>query len=122
MSLSDAIELETELAAILPEALVVLDPRQADAALERLGKVVVVINPPKLTKIDTLADAGISSRWSVTVAAGPAEDIVKAWSYLSPAVNNLLADPDLDFTEAEPSAFRTQGGKDMPAYVLTLET
>lgn len=119
MSLSDAVELAVELEAILPDALVTLDPRAADSALERLGKVVVVVNPPKLTRL-TLDDT--RSDWTVSVAAGPAEDIVKAWSYLSPAVNNLLADPDLGFTEAEPGVFRTMGGKDYPAYTLTLET
>lgn len=119
MSIDQARELVSELQLELPDALVTMDPRDADNALDRPGKVAVIVNPPKLTQLTTTTT---QADWTITVAAGPADDIVRAWTLLSPAVEQLLLVADMCFTTAEPTAFRSAGGKDFPAYSLTLET
>lgn len=118
MSVYDAVQLATELERVAPDALVTLDPRVADNGLDR-GRLVIVVNPPKLLQLTT---DGVQADWEITAATGPAEDMVKAWAALDPVVRELLADGLLGATEAAPVTFKTMGGKDYPAYTLSLTT
>ncbi|QTF71762.1 hypothetical protein [Arthrobacter woluwensis] len=97
---------------------VTLDPRKADAVLDRRGWVAVVINPPIVTALTTTQGA---FAWEIVVTTGPADNPVAAWTTLAAVVEGLLLS-DLGFRDATPGLFPANPGKEYPAYTLTLTT
>lgn len=117
MNIEDAEELRatiSELLAGLTKTAAYLDPIKAGNDLDA-GRAVAIVQPPRIDyQTYTLADV----EWSVVVAAGPSADYLRAWARMDAIVEAIRVPLGID--SAEPSAYRTAGGKEYPAYLVKL--
>lgn len=117
MNMGDAEDLRAEIAGLITgiaKTTAWLDPIKAGNDLDA-GRAVAIIQPPS-NDFETFNI--VNSEWSVVVAAGPATDYLKAWERMDQLVEAMRV--PLGIESAEPSAYRTHGGKEYPAYLVKL--
>lgn len=83
------------------------------------GRPVIVLSPPK---VNSLTKETSEFEWQVIVAAGPAADPLKATEQIDPIMLELMNDPVLTPSTAQPSVFQTIQKNNYPCYVLTCVT